>query len=161
MKKKTKTKLERKWQNLPLHHIDACVVLEVLIKQKEYEDCKNYLNRSGNKYRGIISISALGEILMVSIKKFEKETEGGRVSLFIGELANKRKIDFSAPQFRTHPLVEKIKLIESRAEPMDALNLATAITENADVFVTLDGKLIGNKKIESAFKIKIKHPREL
>ena len=161
MKQKTREKIDRKWQSLPLHHIDACVVLEVLIKQKQYEDCKNYLNRVGYKYRGVISASALGEIVMSSIKKFEKETEGGKVSLFITDLVNKRKLVFSTPKFRTHPLVGKIKLIESRTEPMDALNLATAITENADVFVTLDGKLVGNNKLESAFKIKIKHPNEL
>ena len=44
---------------------------------------------------------------------------------------------------------------------MDSLNLATAITENADVFVTLDGTFLENKKLESAFGIKIKHPGEL
>ncbi len=44
---------------------------------------------------------------------------------------------------------------------MDALNLATAITEDADVFVTPDDKLAGNKKLESAFKIKIKRPGEV
>ena len=43
----------------------------------------------------------------------------------------------------------------------DTLNLATAIAENALVFVTLDDTFIGNKRIESAFKIKIKHPGEL
>jgi len=44
---------------------------------------------------------------------------------------------------------------------MDALNLATAITENADVFVTLDGTLLENKKLEKEFEIKIKHPADL
>lgn len=44
---------------------------------------------------------------------------------------------------------------------MDALNLATAIAENANVFVTMDNDLVGNKRIESFFKIKIKHPDEL
>ncbi|PKP58173.1 MAG: hypothetical protein CVT89_03280 [Candidatus Altiarchaeales archaeon HGW-Altiarchaeales-2] len=161
MKNKTKNRLERKWQNLPLHHIDACVVIEVLIQQKECEDCKNYLNKVGYKCRSALSVSALGEIVMCSIKKFEEETEGGKVSLFITDLVNKRKIDFSAPQFETYAIVEKIKKIESRVELMDALNLATAITENADVFVTMDSKLVGNKKLESAFKIKIKHPRDV
>jgi len=41
---------------------------------------------------------------------------------------------------------------------MDALNLATAITDNAEVFVTPDNTFLGNKKLESAFGIKIKHP---
>ena len=147
--------------NLPLHHIDACIVMEVFMEDKEYERCEDYLNRIGYKYRGNISISALGEILMGIIKKFEEEIDRQESFLFVSQLMDKRKIDFSSPQFKTYGIVEKIKSVETRAEPMDALNLATAITENADVFVTLDDKLAGNKKIESAFKIKIKHPNEL
>ncbi|ODS36073.1 hypothetical protein BEH94_07530 [Candidatus Altiarchaeales archaeon WOR_SM1_SCG] len=161
MKKKTKTKLENKWLNLPLHHIDACIVMEVFMEDKEYESCKDYLNRIGYKYRSNVSIFTLGEILMGIIKKFEEETDRQESFLFVNQLVDKRKIDFSSPQFKTYRIVEKIKSVETRAEPMDALNLATAITENARVFVTLDGKLVGNKKLESAFGTKIKHPCEL
>ncbi len=92
MKKKTMDRLERKWLNLPLHHIDACVILEALIKHKGYEDCENYLNRVGYKYRGDLSISALGEIVMTSIRKFEKEMEYNESSLIIARLIDKRKI---------------------------------------------------------------------
>ncbi|PKP58729.1 MAG: hypothetical protein CVT88_06815 [Candidatus Altiarchaeales archaeon HGW-Altiarchaeales-1] len=161
MKKKTMDRLERKWLNLPLHHIDACVILEALIKHKGYEDCENYLNRVGYKYIGDLSIFALGEIVMTSIRKFEKEMEYNESSLIIARLIDKRKIGFSSPQFKTYDIVKKIKAIESRVEPMDALNLATAITENADVFVTLDGTLLENKKLEKEFEIKIKHPADL
>ena len=161
MKNKTQIKLENKWQNLPLHHIDACVIMEALLKHKGYEGCENYLNKVGYKYRGVLSISALGEIVMSSIRKFEKETEYGEVSLIIANMINKRKIDFSAPQFKTYPVVEQIKRIETRAEPMDSLNLATAITGNANVFVTMDGTFLENKKLEKEFGIKIKHPDEL
>ena len=144
-----------------MHHIDACVIMEALLKHKEYKDCENYLNRIGYKYRGVLSISALGEIVMSSIRKFEKEAEYGEVSLIIANMINKRKIGFSAPQFKTCPVVEQIKRIETRAEIMDSLNLATAITRNADVFVTMDGTFLDNKKLEKEFKIKIKHPRDL
>jgi len=44
---------------------------------------------------------------------------------------------------------------------MDSLNLATAIADDASVFVTMDATLLGNKKLESEFGIKIKHPSEL
>ncbi len=131
------------------------------MEQKEYEFCGNYLNRVGYKYRGVLSISALGEIVMSSMRKLEEETEKGEVSLMISRFIDKRKIDFSSPRFKTYDIVKRIKSIESRAEPMDALNLATAITENAKVFVTLDNTFLGNKKLESAFGIKIKHPDEL
>ncbi len=55
----------------------------------------------------------------------------------------------------------KFKNEVTRTEPRDALNLACAITEDTEVFVTLDDKLVGNKKLESAFKIKIKRPGEV
>ena len=44
---------------------------------------------------------------------------------------------------------------------MDSLNLATAIADNASVFVTFDATLLENKKLENEFGIKIKHPREI
>ncbi|MDI6730736.1 MAG: hypothetical protein QMD06_04270 [Candidatus Altarchaeum sp.] len=71
------------------------------------------------------------------------------------------KITFLSPQFETYSIVEKIKTIESRVEPMDVLNLATVIVENANVFVTMDNDLVGNKMTASFFKIKIKHSDEL
>ncbi|ODS42647.1 MAG: hypothetical protein MSIBF_04920 [Candidatus Altiarchaeales archaeon IMC4] len=79
----------------------------------------------------------------------------------MSRLIDKRKIDFSSPQFKTYKILEEIKAIESRTEPMDALNLATAIAENASVFVTMDDKLVGNKKLESEFGIKIRHPHSV
>ncbi len=135
--------------------------MKTLLKHKGYEDCENYLNRVGYKYRGVLSISALGEIVMTSIRKFEKEVEYGEVSLITARLIDTRKIGFSAPQFETYPIVEQIKKIETRSEPVDALNLATAITQNADIFVTLDGTFLNNKRLERGVGIKIKHPEDL
>jgi len=75
MKNKTKNKLERKWQNLPLHHIDACIVMEVLMVGDNCEYCENYLNNVGYKYGGVLSISVFGEIFKSLITKFEKEID--------------------------------------------------------------------------------------
>jgi len=161
MKKKTKNKLERKWQNLPLHHIDACVVMEVFIKDKGYEICEDYLNNAGYKYRGVLSIPVFGEIFKGLIRKIEKEIDREKAFIIVSRLIDKRKINFSSPQFKTYAIVEKIKTIETRAEPMDTLNLATAIADNASVFVTFDATLLENKKLENEFGIKIKHPREI
>ncbi|PKP58711.1 MAG: hypothetical protein CVT88_06865 [Candidatus Altiarchaeales archaeon HGW-Altiarchaeales-1] len=169
MKNKTKNRLEKKWQNLPLHHIDACVVIEALILfGDDHVSCERYLNKIGYKYRVAISISALGEIFMYLIKKIEKGIDRemtfiflSKVFAFVRKLMDEGKITFSSPQFETYSIVEKIKTVESRAEPMDALNLATAIAENANIFVTLDKDLAGNKRIELDFEIKIKHPDEL
>jgi len=161
MKKKTKNRLGKKWQNLPQHHIDACIIIEVLMEDKQYKDCENYLNKVGYKYRGILSLPVFGEIFRILVRKFEEEIDKEKAFIVVSRLVDKRRMNFSSPQFKTYTIVEKIKDVESRAEPMDALNLAAAITGNADVFVTLDDKLMGNKKLESAFGIKIKHPGEV
>ncbi|MDI6730737.1 MAG: hypothetical protein QMD06_04275 [Candidatus Altarchaeum sp.] len=74
MKKKTKDKLERKWQNLSVHHMDVCVVIEdLMLSVDNYVSCERYLNKVGYKYSGVISISALGEIFMYLVKRLKKE----------------------------------------------------------------------------------------
>ena len=161
MKKKTKSKLDSKWQNLPLHHIDACIFLEVLLGGDDYESCKNYLNRVGYNYRGTLSIPVLGEVFMGLISKLEAETDKEKAFSIANMLIDNRKIDFSSPQFKTYSVIDKIKSIETGVEPMDALNLAAAISDCAKVFVTFDGTLLGNKKLENEFKIKIKHPNDV
>jgi len=161
MKKKTKSKIDKKRQNLPLHHIDTCIILEVLFEGDDYESCKNYLNRVGYNYRGTLSIPVLGEIFMGLISKLENETDKENAFRIANMLIDKRKMDFSSPQFKTYSIIDKIKSSESRVEPMDALNLAAAISDGANVFVTFDSTFLGNKKIETEFKIKIKHPNDV
>lgn len=124
IKNKTKNKIEKKWQNLPMHHIDACVVVEVLLSGDDYVSCERYLNKVGYKYKEVISISVLWEILVYLTKDIEKETDQEIALTAVSRLIPKRKIDFSSPQFKTYAIVEKIKTIEGRAEPMDSLNLA-------------------------------------
>jgi len=115
MKKKTKDKLERKWQNLPVRHMDACVVIEALMLSGDnYVSCERYLNKVGYKYRDVISISALGEIFMYLIKKIEKRIDRettfiflSKAFAFVRELMDGEKITFSSPQFETYSIVEK------------------------------------------------------
>ncbi len=169
MKEKTKYKLEKRRQNLPLHYIDACVVMEsLMLSGDEHVSCERYLNKVGYRYKKVISISALGEFFVTTVKKIEKRIDRETTFIFLSnaftfvrELMNRGKITLLSPQFKTYPVVEKIKMIESRVEPMDALNHATAIADGANVFVTIDNDLVENKKLESAFRIKIKHSGEL
>ncbi len=79
------------------------------MEDKEYEKCGDYLNRICYKYSGNISISALGEILMGIIKKFEEEIDRQEPFLFVSQLVDKRKLGFSSPQFKTFAIVEKMR----------------------------------------------------
>ncbi len=72
-----------------------------------------------------------------------------------------RKIEFYSQRFKAFRLVDEIRHKESRIEPSDALHLATAIENGADVFVTKDKTLVKNSNLERAFKIRISHPSQV
>jgi predicted nucleic acid-binding protein len=52
-------------------------------------------------------------------------------------------------------------MVDPRVEETDALHYAIAVQEKANVFVTFDKKLMGNKALEKEFGVKIMHPNEL
>jgi hypothetical protein len=61
MKIKTLEKLRKRFEKLPLHHIDSCVLLEALKETKLGNVCGDYLNRVRYKYGGSLSSSVLGD----------------------------------------------------------------------------------------------------
>ena len=158
MKEKTLQKLQRKFLSLPLHHIDT----DVIIEPENAENgrcCTRYMKRAGIKYRGRLSIPVLGEILLYTIKELkDKKNQYTMLDLILGFISE-RKIEFASVDC-VEEIISKIKQIDSRIEPMDRLNLACAVADGADTFVTLDGKLLGNKKLVTELNIEIKNPSE-
>lgn len=57
--------------------------------------------------------------------------------------------------------MDRIKEIDSRVEDIDAIHLANCIQDKGNTFVTFDGKLVENRKLENEFKVKIMHPKDL
>ncbi|MBU5537689.1 MAG: PIN domain-containing protein [Candidatus Aenigmatarchaeota archaeon] len=158
MKKKTLLRLIRRFEKLPLHHIDSSIELE----PGDTEDgkyCTKYFNIVGYKYRGKFCIPALGEILLAISFIADKTKQYDALDVFL-KLIKERKIRFASVE-NTEEYVIKIKQLDKGIEPMDRLILACAIADGADTFVTLDEKLIHNEKIEKEFGIKIRHPHEL
>ncbi len=162
MKQKTLEKITRRFRALPLHHVDTSVILESFFQDAKYaEECKQYLNKIGYKYRGELSISVIGEVFVV-IETDVKEAENKELFFrFFDSLIKRRKTMFATGDFNAYDLTAKIKNIETRIEPSDALHLAIAIQHKANVFVTLDEKIIHNRDLEKEFGIKILHPSEL
>ncbi len=157
MEKKTKERLERKFLALPLHHIDTNILIESFEETKFGVISSNYLNKIGYNYRGRISLSALGEFLLIVLRDYVSvERELTIRKLY--DLLGKRKITFLTPTKTTFNIATKVMELDFRIEPTDALHYATAVQENAKSFVTLDKILLENYIIENEFGVKIKHP---
>ncbi|MBI4162790.1 MAG: hypothetical protein HY513_03840 [Candidatus Aenigmarchaeota archaeon] len=50
--------------------------------------------------------------------------------------------------------------IEARLDELDTEHLVCAKRAGADIFITLDAMLIGNKTLESKLGLLIKHPKD-
>ncbi|MBI4014993.1 MAG: type II toxin-antitoxin system VapC family toxin [Candidatus Aenigmarchaeota archaeon] len=162
MKPKTFEKLLRKFSHLPSHYIDSSVILGAFLEDGKFrEECKSYLNRVVHNYRGFLPVSVVGEIFMILDEKIEKEGDKELFFSFFNTLIRRRKIEFIGSGFEDYRKTQEIKDVSYDAEPLDTLHLAIAITNKANVFVTLDEKLIHNQAIENTFKINILHPKEL
>jgi predicted nucleic acid-binding protein len=162
MKSKTLEKLIRKFQRLPSHYIDSSVILGSFLENEEFkEECKDYLNRVGYNYRGFLPVSVIGEIFMILNERIDKESDRELFFSFFDKLIRKREMEFIGSDFEVYKKTQELKDVNYDTEPLDALHLAIAIAEKANVFVTLDEKLIHNQAIENAFKISIIHPKEL
>ncbi len=158
MQKKTEERLEREFLVLPLHHIDTNILLEPE-NTENGRFCQRYLQKVGSKYRGYVSLPVLGEILMniFSLKTLHEKY----VALdTINSLLSVRKIDFYTPG-NIGDYLNKVRGLDSRIESTDAQIFVCGVEHGAKTFVTLDSKLIHNKRLEEEFDIEIKHPSEL
>lgn len=162
MKTKTKLKLERKWSSLPLHHIDTSVIFGAFVENEKFrEECKNYLNKVGYKYRGQLSVSVIGEIFMILRDVFDQEVDRELFFIFFDKLMRKRCIEFIGTTFETNDKLRAIREADYEIEPLDGLHLAITIISGSKVFVTLDQKLLKRTRLENKFNIRIVHPKDL
>src|SRR3989344_3436472 len=132
----------RRLKGLPLHHIDTSILLEP-INTENGRYCRRYLQKVGYNYAGKISFPVLSEIqaIMLSVDDYSLRQDSIET---LYHLIRNRKIRFYAPKF-TAPIIIKIRDIDKRIDPLDREILTCAIEDKADVFVTLDKKLINNK----------------
>ncbi len=161
MKPKTLEKILRRFQRLPLHGIDSSIILEASNEKGRFrESCKNYLNKLGYNFRGILPISVVGEVFIIIETDMVDKTEKEIFFQFFDGLVKKRRISFVAPKKTTFQTAEKVKELENRIGATDTLNLSIAIDEGINVFVTLDADMLHNKQLEKEFGIEIKAPYE-
>ena len=161
MKEKTRLKLEKRWLNLSLHHIDASVILGAFLENDEFnKECTDYLNKVGYKYRGCIPTSVIGEIFMV-LKELIPDATGREFFFrFFDRLVEKNQITFSGMLFEIYEMALELRNNIYNIDPLDALHLANAVMRKANAFVTLDEKLI-KSRIKSLFGITIIHSKDV
>ena len=161
MLEKIRAKMQKKFEILPLHHIDTNILVEALKDTKLGNQCVDYLNRVGYNYRGVLSVSVLGEYSMITYENLKEITDLEVAFDFVARLVKRRKVTFCGTSFECYSIISKIKEGDTHIEPADALHIAAAIIDKANAFVTFDSALLNSRKIESEFKIKIMHPNDL
>jgi len=145
-------------QQLPLHHIDTSVILEPSTTDNG-RCCRRYLQKVGYNYTGKLSLAVFGEIL-VSIISTEVYNDMHDFLDVFAHLLRIRNISLYTPR-NIGQTLNKILELDTRVGPTDREILACAIEDNAVNLVTLDKDLIGNKRLEKEFGIRIVHPKDL
>lgn len=118
------------------------------------------MKRLDKMHRGKLSIPVLGELLLYILKELKDKKEQYILLDLILGLVKEREIKIVSVE-NVEETIMKIKVIDSRIEPMDRLNLACAAADGADTFVTMDKNLVNNEKLEKELNIKIIHPKEV
>ncbi len=161
MEPKKQRELERRNGALPFHYVDACVLTEMLLEQNRRKACVSYLNKFPNYQKGGISALAMGEVITTILKELENIDVKIKAFGLLDSTIEENRIGIFVPTMDTLALVHAIRDVDSRIEATDAINLAHAIENGADVFVTFDDKLLNNEKLERTFKIRIREPSML
>jgi len=141
------------------HHIDTSVIVEPE-KTEDGRHCQKYLNKERDYIQGVVSLPVLGELYLLLLRMNNIEKMYAFQENII-HLTRIHKLSFYTPTIENIKIQKFISVIDNRIDAIDREILACAIEDKASYLVTLDKKLIGNKKIVSAFNIKICHPRDL
>lgn len=157
MKRKTLDKLIRKFQKLPLHHIDTSIILGSSNFEEERVRDK-YIQKLAYNYRGKLSFPVLSE-LFVKFLSLETIEERDVFRQFMDHLLVRREIEFYSPK-RIGKIMEELHDMDKRLEPTDIQIVACAIEDKADVLVTLDKNLINHKTIKEKYDLTIAHPKD-
>lgn len=162
MEQKKQRELEKRNGTKPLHHIDACILTEMLLQQERMKECIRYLNKFPNYRKGDISTLSMGEILTAIVVGFGDDTRLKIDALEVLDSAlSVREINIIPLSNDVLVHARSIRELDSRIDVSDAINLACAVDDGADVFVTFDEKLLNNQRFEKQFKLKISSPSML
>ncbi len=161
MEPKKQRQIEKRDGVKPFHHIDACILTEVLLDQPRSRESARYINKLERYFRSAISTLAVGEIATALIKKEKIKPAREECFKMLENFVLQNKVDIFVPVSEVLSLAQAIQNSDSRIDASDATNLACAIVDGADAYVTFDRKLLNNETLERMFKIRIKEPSML
>ncbi len=148
-----------------IHAIDTCVFLENTLDTHLGNICTKHLVNmgKGKYYNGVLSVSVLGEIVMIIQRDIQDPLERIDKLRYLEELIRRRNISFVTPRREDHLLIDRLMDIERGLEELDALHLVSAKRANAEVFLTFDKALLSTEaknNLEKMLNLKIEHPIE-
>ncbi|MGC9310337.1 MAG: hypothetical protein ACP5E4_01285 [Candidatus Aenigmatarchaeota archaeon] len=160
MNLKTERKLNKRELMKPKHHIDTYILIESMSKGNARLKvlCKRYLNLVGYKYKGSFSLSMVGEFFVKVMTEVDDDADKELLFRSFYDLVKDKQISFYTPKELSLP--PEIVKLDARVGHTDASIVAGAIEDNA-ALVTLDGKLLHNKRVEQKYNIKILSPEEI
>ena len=128
-------------------------------RTEDGRDCSRYLNKVKFEKCGVFSLPVLGELMMtlVDITDYNKRMN---LQELIVHLRSIHGIQIFVPKDTTK-ILSKIREIDTRLDHIDSEMVACAVEDGAKYLITLDQKLIGNKRLEEEFNINICHPKDI
>ena len=142
--------------------IDASVLLELFTKPRKKADRRKiqysiaqYFDQVERKRKnGYVSISCLGEVFN-ALHNIDDDILRNLVFAKINDLLSKDGFTINSPNRDTFKKADEILEFDYAIEPQDALRIAEAITNTAQL-ITLDNKLLSNKVLQNQFNVTIR-----
>ncbi|MBI2579164.1 MAG: PIN domain-containing protein [Candidatus Aenigmarchaeota archaeon] len=140
------------------HHIDTSVFLEPQTTE-DGRYCRKYIQKVGRNYEGVVSFPVLSEIFASVLKLDDYKELHDTFDTFVHTFRI-RKIGFYSPR-DIEDIMKRVKELDKRIYPIDREIVACSLEDKADALVTMNKKLVGNKRIEETFRVRIVHPKAL
>lgn len=138
---------------VPLHYPDACIFLELFSKEKgnKKQLAQAYIYDINRKYQAMSSNLCNAEIFRGLVKIILEETERALAFHKINDIM--KDLEFTSPQFLDFELALELRKVYYKIEPADALHLAMAMNNKAQVFATFgERELANNEEIKKFCK---------
>ncbi|MFA4886856.1 MAG: hypothetical protein WC595_01460 [Candidatus Nanoarchaeia archaeon] len=141
------------------HHIDSCILLEILLKPKKQENvararfCEKHLyDLKSRSQTPILCLAAIGEVLITIYETIQERRERETTLCLFLDLLDKYEFDFTSLNHPAIPIIPLLLEIEPNLDPTDSQLLACALQKSAESFATFDQTINFNKKLTTYLK---------
>ncbi len=132
-----------------MQYPDSCVLIELFSNEKKNKKqiAQSYVYDIGRKHNIIVSNLTCGEIYRALMKMFDNDQEREMAFHKVNDIL--KHVDICSSQFEDYELSLKLRNVDYKLEPADALHLAIAINRKSQAFITLEEReLVNNERIK-------------